>query len=63
MRVDFDQIKIWGVNLSALIIQLTDLFGAVIGFVGAAAATGYTIHKWMLLIKEQRKKDKDGRMG
>lgn len=63
MRVDLDQIKIWGVNLSALIIQLTDLFGAVIGFVGAAAATGYTIHKWLLLIKEQQKKDKDGGMG
>ena len=59
-----DQIKIWGVNLSALIIQLTDLFGAVIGFVGAAAATGYTLHKWWLLIKEQQSKKKnDGRMG
>ena len=63
MTIDFDQIKIWGFNLSALIIQLTDLFGAIIGFVGAAAATGYTIHKWWILIKQQRKEKQDGKLG
>jgi len=60
MKVDLDQIKIWSVNLTALVIELTDLFGAVIGFVGATAATGYTLHKWYILIKQQRK---NGRLG
>ena len=60
MKVDLDQIKIWSVNLTALVIELTDLFGAVIGFVGATATTGYTLHKWYILIKQQRK---NGRLG
>ena len=63
MKVDLDQIKIWSVNITALVIELTDLFGAVIGFVGATAATGYTIHKWMILIKQQRKEKQDGKLG
>lgn len=55
---DSETVKIWMVNLGALFITLSEAMGAIVSFVGSAAAATYTIWRIVLLYKEQKKKTK-----
>ena len=55
---DSETVKIWMVNLGALLITLSEAMGAIVSFVGSLAAATYTIWRIVLLYKEQKKKTK-----
>lgn len=57
-NMDIVDLKIWGVNSFAITISLLDIDAALSVALGFTAI-GYTIHKWYLMWKYNRKKNNE----
>ncbi|QNR22970.1 hypothetical protein [Croceimicrobium hydrocarbonivorans] len=56
MQIDIDQIKVWGFNLTTLVVSFSDLASSVLSMIGAGLAVVYTGYKIRLLHLEQKQK-------
>ena len=56
---DEETIKIWLVNIGAVLVTVSEAAGAVISFLGSLAATTYTIWRIWLLYKSEKRKKKN----
>jgi hypothetical protein len=50
----FDELKLYGLNLAALLVGLTDI-DTMLKILLSIIAISYTIHKWILMIQRKNK--------
>jgi len=50
----FEELKLYGLNLAALLVGLTDI-DTMLKILLSIIAISYTIHKWIIMIDKKRK--------